>query len=222
MTRKASSISIFAIALLSGCAVAPPGPSGFQLAKQQLDVCVSRVRASPEFQPVIRAGHFVSTKPTLDQITDTRFATNEEIEAIHLTHPRMEDCRAAFVNDVSRNAPTIAPIFTTEFAKNEDSLVDLLQKRQSWGEYFRRSREVAAEAQAQLGAEVQSLVATDKVERAQRQERVSTIMQQNQQLQLQQQPQPPLFYAMPPIATNRPGFNCTTNRVGGTAYTNCW
>jgi hypothetical protein len=36
------------------------------------------------------------------------------------------------------------------------------------------------------------------------------------------QQQPPLFYAMPPISTNRPGFNCLTNRVGGTAYTNCW
>jgi hypothetical protein len=36
------------------------------------------------------------------------------------------------------------------------------------------------------------------------------------------QQQPPLFYAMPPVSTNRPGLNCTTNRVGGTAYTNCW
>ena len=34
--------------------------------------------------------------------------------------------------------------------------------------------------------------------------------------------QPPLFYAVPPISTNRPGFNCTTNHIGGTAYTNCW
>jgi hypothetical protein len=35
------------------------------------------------------------------------------------------------------------------------------------------------------------------------------------------QQQPPFFYAMPPISTNRPGFNCMTNRVGGTVYTNC-
>jgi hypothetical protein len=76
-----------AIAVLSGCAVGPAGPSGFQLAKQQLDACVSSVRVSPEFQPLIRAGHFVSTQPTLDQMADTRLATNEEIEAFRLTHP---------------------------------------------------------------------------------------------------------------------------------------
>jgi hypothetical protein len=35
------------------------------------------------------------------------------------------------------------------------------------------------------------------------------------------QQQPPLFYAIPPISTNRPGFNCTTNQIGGTTYTNC-
>jgi hypothetical protein len=214
MTRKASAISILAIAVLSGCAAAPAGPSGFQLAKQQLDACVTSVRDSPEFQPIIKTGHLVSTRPTLDQMADTRLATNEEIEAIRLTHPRMEECRAAFVNDVSRNAPTVASIFVTRLAKNEDSLVDLLQKRQSWGDYFRRDRDTAAEAQAQLGAEIQSLVAADKVERAQRRPTTVTAPAPQQQ--------PPLFYAMPPISTNRPGFNCTTNRVGGTAYTNCW
>jgi hypothetical protein len=36
-------------------------------------------------------------------------------------------------------------------------------------------------------------------------------------------PIPPVqFHPMPPISTNRPGFNCTTNRVGATVYTNCW
>jgi hypothetical protein len=212
MTRKASAISSLAIAVVSGCAAAPAGPSGFQLAKQQLDACVTSVRISPEFQPIIKTGHLVSTRPTLDQMADTRLATNEEIEAIRLTHPRMEECRASFVNDVSRNAPTVASIFVTQFAKNEDSLVDLLQKRQSWGDYFRRNRDTAAEAQAQLGAEIQSLVAADKVERAQRQEQVTAPAPQQQ---------PPLFYAMPPISTNRPGFNCMTNRVGSTVYTNC-
>jgi len=35
-------------------------------------------------------------------------------------------------------------------------------------------------------------------------------------------PIPPVqFHPMPPISTNRPGFNCMTNRVGDTVYTNC-
>jgi hypothetical protein len=140
----------------------------------------------------------------------------------------MEECRAAFVNDVSRNAPTIAPIFMTQYAKNEDSLVDLLQKRQSWGNYFRRNRETAAEAQAQLGAEVQSLIAADKVERAQRQERVSRMMQQNQQLQLQQQQlQNDLFArSMPQVPANPSPVHCQTTGsmapgAGGSWSTNC-
>jgi predicted transcriptional regulator len=63
------------------------------------------------------------------------------------------------LNQISQTTPSLVPIYASLYAKGEGSLVDLIQKKQSWGEHLRRVKDAVVEAKLQISQENQRIVA---------------------------------------------------------------
>ncbi|SRR5579884_954627 len=145
------------VALLTGCATAAQREAqtivhNNRSAVEQLKACVLQVYSSPDFA-LLRRHIPLSGDPTLEQLNDPSLATPAEIKEILTEHPKVQVCRQQFVSAVSRATPTIAAIWADAFMRNDDNLLDTINRKQSWGEAVRRARELMAETRSRLLAE---------------------------------------------------------------------
>lgn len=171
------------VALLAGCATA--AQREFQTmthnnrsAVENLKICVSQVYNSPGFT-LLRRHISPNGDPTLEQLNDPSLATSAEVKVILAEHPNMQACRQQFVSAVSRATPTTAAIWADAFIRSDDSLLDLINRKQSWGEHARRIRDLMAETRTHLLAEGNRIVADlkqeNEAELARRQAALDTI-----------------------------------------------
>ena len=211
-------VSLLAIAgLIAGCATAAQRQhqmmsTTIQSASQNLLACIATVHDSAEYAPLRKHIPSKISDATLEQLADTNLASEEEIKAIFATHPKLQSCRQDFLSQISQTVSTVAPIFVTIWMKSDNSLVDLVQKKQSWGDHLRRRREAANEGQVQLAEENKRIMAglsqSHQAELARRQAAANAFTQYNQTQQIINN-------------MNRP-VNCMSNRVGNQVFTNCY
>lgn len=116
----------------------------------QLLNCVTAVYNSPDFAPLRPHVPLMITNATLEQLTDASNATDDEIKAIYAVYPQTQACRNAALQSLAPLTPTIVPILTAEFEKRDASLIDLVQRKSTWGDHVRSGKEVAITTQAQL------------------------------------------------------------------------
>ena len=89
-------------------------------------------------------------QPTLEQLTDNNLVTDDELKIILELHPKMQLCRKQALDKISQSMPTVVPILLGIYIKSEDSVIDLIQKKQSWGAYVRRGRDAAIAGAGEL------------------------------------------------------------------------
>jgi hypothetical protein len=175
-TRLVCTLAI--AALLAACATAAQRQyqtmvSNNQSAVQDLRVCSEIVYNSAEFAPLRRHIPFKATDATLEQLSDNSLVTDDEIQLILAVHPQLQSCRKHALDRISLTTPTLVPIMLVVVTKGEDSLIDLLQRKQSWGAHVRRVRDAVVAGTAELQAEGQRITASlqqsHQVELAQRQ-----------------------------------------------------
>jgi hypothetical protein len=187
--------SVFAIAaLLAGCATTAAQReyqtmvSNDRTAVQDLQACTLAVYDSPEFAPLRRHAPYKATDATLEQLSDNSLATDDEIKLILENHPKIQACRKQAFDRISQSTPTLVPIMLAYITKTEDSLVDLIQKKQSWGAHVRRVRDATITGTAELQAEERRIVAglqqTHEAELAQRQAAAAAFAQYSQTQQV--------------------------------------
>jgi hypothetical protein len=154
----------------------------------------------------------------------TSIINDQEIKAIFATHPRVQECRKAYLVNISQSTPSLVSIYTAFYNKSEDDLLALIRKQLTWGEFAKKRRDDATETQTAVQAEGRSIVEGLKqdnvAELAQRQKAAEAVAQWAQTQQMINALNRPTFYAMPPIASPN-SFNCLSNRVGNTVFTNC-
>jgi uncharacterized membrane protein YcjF (UPF0283 family) len=160
---QASAMIISGLLLLVGCAT--QAQRQFQTMKtsnqaslQQMKTCASDVYNSPEFVPL--RGH-LPLNPldvTLQQMSDSTFATPTEVQAIFAAHPHIQACRKALLSGFAQSEPSLVPILIASYNKSEDELLALTQRKVTWGDYVRGARDRATELQATLLAEDRSVV----------------------------------------------------------------
>ncbi len=142
--------------------------------------CAQSVYDSSEFEP-LRAHIPLEGSYSLEQLTDSHMATDEQIKAIYAEHPKMAACREQALNSLAQFTPTVVPILTSEWIRAEDSLIRLIEKKQTWGEYSTAIRADANESRSQLIAEGQrigaELARSHEVELARRQAAAAAIVQ---------------------------------------------
>jgi hypothetical protein len=143
--------------------------------------CSAEVYNSPEYAPIRRHVPLRTTDITLEQLSDATKATPEEIAIITATHPRLQQCRRAALEQIAQTTPTIVPIALTLIDKGENSLVDLVQRKQSWGDHVRRVKTAYTEASEQYAQESQRIVSglelSHEAELARRQAALNALAQ---------------------------------------------
>ena len=96
-------------------------------------------------------------RPTLEQLADGSRATDGEIRLLLDVHPRVEACRQQLLDGLTRSTPSFAAILATLYAKADDSFIELIRKRQSWGEHTRQARDLAIQGRSELTAEAERI-----------------------------------------------------------------
>jgi hypothetical protein len=160
-TQIASSATLIVsglLLLLVGCAT--QAQRQFQAIKvgnrehaERMKACTANVYNSPENAPLRPHLPFAVSDLTLQQLSDTSFATATEIQAIFVTHPGMHECRKALLAATTQTEPSLVPILIASYNKNEDDLLAVTQQKIAWGEYAHRIRDRATETRATLQAE---------------------------------------------------------------------
>jgi type I site-specific restriction endonuclease len=158
MMRTRVGFTLEIAAILAGCATAAQRQyqgmiSNNQSAVQELQACAETIYNSPQNAPLRRHAPFKFADVTLEQLSDNSSATDDEIKLILENHPKMQSCRKQALDRISQSTPTLVPILLATFTKGEDSLIDLIQKKQSWGAHVRRVRDATIAETAELQAE---------------------------------------------------------------------
>jgi hypothetical protein len=217
------SVTVAAMAgLLLGCATAAQRQYQAMGTNTQAVVggfksCVAALYSVPEAAPLRPHIPRDVRDLTLAQLSDRSFTTNEENNAIFLLYPRLQQCQKTYLDGLSEAIPSFVPILSTEYIKNEDSVLLLVQRKQSWGDFSKRRRDMELEAQAQLQTEVRRIVAgleqSHEAELARRQAAIQATSDalarwgQTQQI----------------ISNMNRGLNCTTMAIRpGFSTTNCY
>jgi hypothetical protein len=132
-------------------------PADAQSVLRKFDTCQLAVFNAPEFDPVrphIPRNVFQATREQLD---DTSLATDDEIRAVLLLHPRSRVCYDELLSGHSRSAPLFAASYATDLARTQASLIDVLQRQQGWGAHLWRFKDASiAREPRKLNVPVQS------------------------------------------------------------------
>lgn len=119
----------------------------------QFQACMANLYNSPDYAVIGAKLPQDASQATLLQLTDKSTATDSEIAAILALHPKVQGCQKAFLDQISNTTPTIVPIFADAEIASENSLIDLIEKKQPWGTHVMRVRQISADAQKQILAE---------------------------------------------------------------------
>jgi hypothetical protein len=193
-------------------------------ASEKVAACAAAAYNSPEAAVLRPHAPLKPFDATLQQMSDPSVISDQEIDALFVTHARVQECRKAYLADISLSTPSIVPIYTAFYNRGDDDLLALIRKQLTWGEFTKRRRDDATETQAAVQADarriVEGLKQDNAAELAQRQRAAEAMAQWAQTQQMINVLNRPTFYAMPSI-TSPNSFNCLSNRVGNTVSTNC-
>lgn len=162
MNRILKTLAIAAAALVAGCATAAQRQYqamavNNQSVVAQLRECGLALYNSQEAAP-IRPHYPIDPREIgLSQLGDTSLATQQEIAAILVLYPRLQQCQNTALDGLSRATPSFVPILAAEYREGLDNALLLVQRRESWGEFSRRRRNNAMAAVAALQAEARRL-----------------------------------------------------------------
>jgi hypothetical protein len=187
MIRPRQALTIIAAAaFLSACGTAAQRQAqaitaNNQEATQNLLACGTALYNSPSYEPLRRHVPLDIRLMSLPQITDQSLATDAEVAAILAWHSQIQPCRKAFLDEAGRLTPTVVPIFAAQFTESDNSLVDLIQKKEGWGAHEKRVRAAYEEAFLQNAAEMQrinaGLAQSNAAELQRRQQAGAAILQ---------------------------------------------
>jgi hypothetical protein len=165
-------------ALLAGCATAAQRQyqamaTGNRAAGQEMYACAMAVYDSAEFAPLREHIAIPPDRPSLEQLSDPSPATDGQIRLLLAAHPKVQACRQQLLDRLTASTPSFAAILATLYAKADDSLIQLISKKESWGEHTTQVRDLAVEARNELTAEAERITAalqqSHEAELAQRQ-----------------------------------------------------
>jgi hypothetical protein len=189
-TRKASSraariaILVILAALCIACSTAAQRKevairNNSHLAIATLNACIRPVYESQDFAPLRSHIPAPPGQFTLEQLTDTTFATDDEIKAFFAVHPKVVACRQQYLDVIVQETPTFVPPMASFFSRTEDALIGLIRKKTTWGDYIRQVKTGQEELRAELVSEGRmidaNLARSNEMELARRQAAANAI-----------------------------------------------
>ena len=111
-----------------------------QTAMQQLAACGRSVYDAPEFAPLRRHLPFNAGSPSVEQLADNSIPSVGEVHLVLQAHAALGPCKERALEALSRFAPEQAAVAREVTTANEDALVPLVQRQETWGDYNRQAR----------------------------------------------------------------------------------
>lgn len=184
--RVRATLFVATLVALTGCATqaqrqAQAISTSWQSISAQVQACVTTVQLSEEAAPIRRHTPLKIQDATLQQLTDPAKATDDEIAAIYVTHPKVQECRSTELDALSRTTPIMVPVLVDLFNRSDQNLIALLEKKITWGEGNQRQKDLFVEAQKSIAAAAQqinaSLQQSHEAELARRQAAANALAQ---------------------------------------------
>ncbi len=210
------SLAVLVALTLGGCTAAQMQAyrisANTRSAVDRMKACRLAVYNSAEFAPLRPHIPFDIQDATLEQMTSSSMANDQETKAIYATHPQLQECRHATLESAAETTPTIVPILTDGWDRQDSLLISVVQKKATWGEYLRGSKEIFQEVRARLAAEGVEIAArlqrSHEAEVTRRQAALATFVQQQQNQQLINALNRPILN--PPVTTSCQDFGLGT------------
>lgn len=200
-------LTLLGASLLAGCTAAQMKAAQIrnnnQAALQQLHACAGAAYNAPENAVARSHIPFNALQPSIEQLSDTSYLNDSDKSAVIALHDGYATCRKNVADQLAKATPTLVPILVAAWGKDDDLLVELLQKKLTWGDFTRSVRELSTSTQTQLVAEGQridhGLAVENQQELAAQQRAFAAFAQYEQNQQIIN-------------SMNRPVFtNCTGN-----------
>jgi hypothetical protein len=208
-------IFLCAVLALTGCQSTPGQDADpiIRAAVTQFQQCWSTAYNLPEVETLHRHRPLDLRDATLEQLSDKSKVTPEDIRALNILHTKIQECRRPYIQVYDEVAPSLASLYESIWQKYDESLIDLIQRKISWSEYLKQSKQTTTDGKERFEAIRQELAARYQ------QQQAAMAQQKLNALALFQatrpQPQPVQQYMMPTNPT------VTTNCFSNGAYTNC-
>ncbi len=142
--------------MLAACSVSVDVDTNRQMAdllslSREALACRRSVASDPQYQMIAARMPLVRLYlATLAQMADTRFATDDEINALALWTHAIQTCREHLVDAVLRQTPASLAPFITSWNEQDQVFVLLVRRKLAWGEAVLRLRTVEAELFSKL------------------------------------------------------------------------
>lgn len=160
MSRLPLVLAVIAIpCLLSGCATDAQRQGqamrdNYRLTYTALNSCVRGITERDEYAILRRHAPLDINTATLEQQTDTSFISDDEANATFPRHALIMECRESALNQIAVTNPSLIPVMSNGMARADENLIDLITKKETWGEFVVRQKKMTEEFIRNFNAEV--------------------------------------------------------------------
>lgn len=143
------------VSCLGGCATsaqrqAAAMNAGASAAIAELTACAQSAYDNPAFAELRVRAPLNLSQASLIQMTDTSKVTPSEVLLLSERHAMVVPCRQHAFEQLSSSFPKAVPILIELAAAADQRLLDLAQRKITWGEYVSKGKRILEEAQVRL------------------------------------------------------------------------
>lgn len=209
-TRRLIS-TIFAFVLMAGCQTVAQRQAtsireNIQAVNQTLLACLQKIETNPAYQSITSHRPLGRLNPTLPQLADNGVPSDEDVKVVIAIHNEGALCRERAIEDLIKIVPNVIPALVQSYHDGDLIMVDLIQRKITWGEANKRRLALKDQLIAKLqmiSAQIdRELSVSHQAELAQRQAALNALSQWAYQQQVLMQNQQMINSLNRPAITN--------------------
>ncbi len=143
------------VAFLGGCQVIHVAK--LATAASGVKNCKYEIQDSSEFRSITASGHFLSKfdgnkiiPPTEAQMADAAYPSDEEVNKLILLHNKIARCRVEAIEAFANVEPGLIPTLIEGYKQADDSELNLIAKKITWGEHAKQTVQIYDSAAPKL------------------------------------------------------------------------
>jgi hypothetical protein len=204
---------IMMVIFLSGCATnAQKQLTSLQQklkdARQQVQVCETPIEKNPLYENIRKRTPFSldTTSPTIFQLSDNSFPSDEDIQKIISEHNDTAFCRQLTIKLIMGIIPGMVTDVVEVYTAQDINTADFIQKKLTWADFNRNKivihQNKTAKAKAAVSQIMRELAQSHQAELQQRQQALAMLANWSYQQKLIKQNQQLINSANRPVITN--------------------
>ena len=150
------------VSLLAGCAGSVTIADNsvavtVQSAQVRLNNCTAVAYSDPRFEPLWNKLPMNVRQVSMDELTNEMLATDPEIELLAVYSSKVRLCRNEYLEQLRAVAPKLAALMAAAYEEIQVSLVDLMKKERSWGDYIKSAITTYQQLSPKLAVEMRKI-----------------------------------------------------------------